>query len=329
MTPCRFARASGSAQAIQLKTSEPGSMFVAGGTSLVDLMAQNVLRPSLVVDLNGLPLRGVERQNDGGLHIGALTTMAQVAWHEAVGKNYPVLMQALLSGATPQIHHAATVGGNLLQKTRCSYYREPNFPCNKRQAGSGCSAYDGFNRSHAIFGGSEHCIAVHPSDMAVGLTALDATVVMEGPHGVRRVSIDDFYLLPGDTPWRENVLAADELITAVEIPASPYAARSTYVKVDEHNSYSFAVVSVAAAPHLENNTVREARLAAGGVAHKPWRLHEAELALLNQPFTEQTIEAAASMAIVGAIPREHNQHKVELLRRTVIGALEQLNQENA
>ena len=250
--------------------------------------------------------------------------MAQLAWHPTVMSRYPVLMQALLSGATPQVHHAATIGGNLLQKTRCSYYRNAGNACNKRAPGSGCAARDGINTAHAIFGASEHCIAVHPSDLAVGLLALDAQVTLLGSNGERTVPLADLHTLPGDTPQIESVLRPDELITSIDIPAPGANARSAYSKVDEHNSYSFAVVSVAAVLEMDGAKVSRVRLAAGGVAHKPWRLSAAEAALLQKPLNEPTIHKAAAAAVAGAMPLKHNAHKVELLKRTVEDVLTQL-----
>lgn len=294
-----------------------GAHFVGGGTNVVDLLTQRVLGPELLVDLNALPLRGATLRPDGSLRLGALTTMAATARTPGVAEGFPVLVQAIFSGATPQIHHAATVGGNLLQKTRCTYYRDPTFPCNKRVPGSGCPAIPGVHRAHAIFGASEHCVAVHPSDMAVALTALEATVHTRTPDGSERATpIHDFYRLPGDTPARETVLAPAELITAVEVPAPRPGARSAYWKVDEHNSLSFAVVSLAAVLAFDaDGAIRDARLACGGVAHKPWRLFEAEAVLRGQRPDPATLARAAEAAVSNARPLPQNAPKVELLRR--------------
>ena len=319
-----YVRPTDAASAAHWKASRAESVFISGGSGVVDLLSQNVLHPSLLIDLTGLADKGIEVTASGGLRVGALTTMGQLAWHEAVGHNYPVLMQALLSGATPQVHNAATVGGNLLQKTRCSYFRNPGYDCNKRHAGAGCAARGGVTTGHAIFGASEHCIAVHPSDLAVALTSLDAQVTLQGPDGRRTIAIGELYRLPEASPHIESNLADGELIVAIEIPASRFAAQSAYSKIDEHNSYSFAVVSVAAALYRERDAISEVRLVAGGVALKPWRLAAAEAALLRAPLNPQTIEAAAAAAIEGAQPLAHNAHKVELLRRTIIGVLNQL-----
>lgn len=320
----QYVRPTDAASAARWKAANPESVFIAGGSCVVDLLSQNVLHPAMVIDLTGLADKDITVNDSGGLRIGALTTMGELAWHETVGQNYPVLMQALLSGATPQVHNAATIGGNLLQKTRCSYFRNPGYACNKRRLDAGCSALEGVNTGHAIFGGSERCVAVHPSDLAVALTALDSELTLQGQSARRKLSIADLYTLPEFTPQTESVLAADELIVEIEIPASRFAAKSAYAKVDEHNSYSFAVVSVAAAVHMEGNLVSEIRLVAGGVAPKPWRLTGAEVAVLNQPLNTRSIEAAATAAIQGAAPLAHNAHKVELLRRTVLGVLGQL-----
>jgi len=320
----QFVRASNAAAAARFKSSSDGAMFIAGGSGVVDLLSQNVIRPSLLIDLTGLSNRGIDLTPQGALCVGALTTMAQLAWHENVMTDYPVLMQALLSGATPQVHHAASIGGNLLQKTRCTYYRNSGFACNKRNPGSGCDARSGFNAGHAIFGASEHCIAVHPSDLAVALLALNAEITLEGRNGKRSLPMDDLLRLPGDTPHLESSLAQDELIVSVEIPRLSRNTRSAYSKVDEHNSFSFAVVSVAAVVEIQNGLVSNARLAAGGVAPKPWRLASTEAAILHNELNEKTIENAALAAIQGAIALAHNAHKVELLKRTVTGILTQL-----
>ena len=320
----RFARASNAAAATRLKGTNEAAMFIAGGSCVVDLLSQNVLRPSLLIDLNGLPDRDIEVTAEGGLRVGALATMGQLAWHSAVMSRYPVLMQALLSGATPQVHHAATIGGNLLQKTRCSYYRNAGFDCNKRKVGSGCSAREGFNAGHAIFGASENCIAVHPSDLGVGLLALDATVTLRSVVGTRTLPISELHRLPGDTPHIESALATDELIVRIDIPTLADGARSAYNKVDEHNSYSFAVVSVAAVLATDFGNVSHVRLAAGGVAPKPWRLVEAEAALLGRPMNKDSIQQASAAAFTGAVPLKHNAHKVQLLERTVFQTLTQL-----
>jgi xanthine dehydrogenase YagS FAD-binding subunit len=267
-----------------------------------------------------LPLTTIEVGQDI-LRIGALARMGDIAADPAVRDAFPVLAQALLSAASPQVRNMAAIGGNLLQRTRCPYFRVGDFACNRRDPGSGCAAIGGENRWHAIVGGSDHCIAVHPSDPAVALLALDAIVLTEGPRGPRRIPLAEFYLLPGDTPERETALEHGELIVAVELPVSPVARNSAYLKVRDRASFEFALVSVAAALHLEDGVVREARLALGGVAPVPWRAREADEALRNQSLNEDTIARAADAAVEGATPQPGNTFKVELARRAVVRAL--------
>ncbi|MBW4522953.1 MAG: xanthine dehydrogenase family protein subunit M [Scytolyngbya sp. HA4215-MV1] len=296
------------------------SMYLAGGTSLIDLMKLNVQTPQQLVDINALPLAQVEQQGNG-VRIGAMARNSDVAYSAMIRERYPVLSEALLSGASPQLRNMATVGGNLLQRTRCYYFRDTAFPCNKRVPGSGCPAIEGYNRIHAILGGSDRCIATHPSDMAVAMMALDAVVQTRGPQGTRSISIADFHLLPGNTPEQETVLEPGELIVAVDLPASPFAARSHYLKVRDRASYAFAMASVAAALELQNGVVRSARIALGGVGTKPWRAYDAEKALINQPLNQNTLQAAAKAAVQGAKPQKYNGFKVELTKRTVMRAL--------
>jgi xanthine dehydrogenase YagS FAD-binding subunit len=294
---------------------------IAGGTGLVDLMKLHVQNPGTLVDLNRLPWNGVQ-PHGGGLRIGALALNTDVAYHHQVRSRFPVLSEALLAGASMQLRNMATVGGNLMQRTRCPYFRDTAIAeCNKRTPGSGCAAIDGRHRTQAILGTSVHCIATHPSDMAVALTALDANIVLRSAKGERTVPITDFHLLPGDHPERETVLRPGELVAAVDLPPTPFAARSHYLKVRDRASYAFALVSAAVALDIERGTVRAARVALGGVGTKPWRSREAEAALVGKPAGEVTFKAAAQAALTGAKPHPENAFKVELARRTLVRAL--------
>jgi xanthine dehydrogenase YagS FAD-binding subunit len=300
---------------------QPGAAFLAGGTSLVDLMKLEVERPRTVVDIARLPLAGIEVR-DSGVRVGALVRNSDLADHPAVRERYPLLAEAILSGATVQLRHMATVGGNLLQRTRCHYFRDGISPCNKRQPGSGCAALDGVHRNHAVLGTSERCIAAHPSDMGVALVALAAVVQLRGPRGERSVPVDEFYVPYGEDPARETVLERGELIVAVDLPAAPSFARSRYVKVRDRASYDFALASAAVAIDLTGGAIREARVALGGVATKPWRAREAERALAGARPGAGAFRAAADAALAGARPRRDNAFKVELARRTLVRALE-------
>ena len=294
--------------------------YLAGGTTLVDLMKLDVVRPERVVDINALPLNGIEF--DGRrLRIGALERMSDVATHPAVATTYPVLREALLHSASPQLRNMASIGGNLLQRTRCGYFRDTATPCNKREPGSGCPAQHGQNRGHAILGTSDSCVATHPSDACVALVALDASVELAGPEGRRTLRLDDFYRLPGDTPHVENELAPGELLAAVEVPHLPWLKNSAYVKVRDRAAFEFAVVSVAAALDLRDGVVADVRLAAGGVGTKPWRLTSVEEALRGRELTEETADAAAARSADGARPLAHNAFKIPLLRRTLTHVL--------
>lgn len=295
--------------------------FVAGGTTLIDLMKLNVMLPAMLVDINGLPLDKIESLPDGGLRVGAMVRNSDLAHHETVSRKFPVLSQALLAGASPQLRNMATTGGNLMQRTRCYYFRDTAYACNKRQPGSGCSAIDGFNRIHAVLGGSDQCIATHPSDMAVALVALDAVVHIKGAGGERKVAAADFHLLPGSTPEKETVVAPGELITYVTIPASKFAARSAYVKLRDRASYEFALASAGAALELQGNRIHAARLVLGGVATKPWRSAEAEHVLTGAAADEKTFHAAADAAMKAAKPYKYNQYKIELARRAIVRVL--------
>jgi xanthine dehydrogenase YagS FAD-binding subunit len=327
MEPFAFARARSLDEAIaaaaRATTAQQGAevRFVAGGTTLVDLMKLQVERPQHVVDINHLPLDQVEPQPGGGLKIGALVRNADLARHPAVVRDYPVLSQALLAGASGQLRNMATTGGNLLQRTRCVYFRDVRTPCNKREPGSGCSAIDGFNRTLAILGTSEHCIATNPSDMNVALTALEATIHVRGPKGERQVPIGEFFLLPGDTPQRETVLQPGDLITHVTLPAPHAGARSHYLKLRDRASYEFALASAAVVLASDAGKITHARVALGGVGTKPWRSPEAEHALIGHPATRDTFAAAADAALRGARPRSQNAFKVELARRCLTHAL--------
>jgi xanthine dehydrogenase YagS FAD-binding subunit len=298
-----------------------GASFLAGGTTLIDLMRLEVMSPSAVVDLGRLPLATVERHGDG-LRIGAMARNSDVATHATVVERYPLLAQALLAGASPQVRNMATVGGNLLQRTRCPYFRDLAVPCNKRAPGTGCSALEGYTRSHAILGTSASCIATHPSDMCVALAALDAVVHTRNGGRERAIPFGDFHTLPGEQPEVENVLAQGELVTHVELPASPFAAHAHYVKVRDRAAFAFALASAAVGLDVADGRIRAARIALGGVATKPWRAVEAEQALVGQPPSRATFERAAAAAIVDPKPRRDNAFKVGLAKRTIVRALE-------
>jgi xanthine dehydrogenase YagS FAD-binding subunit len=322
MRPVSYARASGVAGAIAAVSADPESAFLAGGTTEVDLLRLNVVRPSRLVDINALPLAQIEGLPGGGRRIGALARMRDVAEAPAVVERFPVVAHALLLGASAQLRHMASIGGNLLQRVRCSYFRDTASACNKREPGSGCAALDGINRAHAILGTSQHCIATHPSDLAVALVALDAVVHTQGPSGPRAIPIDDFFLLPGDTPQREHPLDHGELIVAIEVPALPVARRSLYLKLRDRQSYEFALASVAVALRVDDGAVGEVRLALGGVATKPWRARRAEQLLVGQPATRERFAFAAREELAPAAPRGMNAFKVELAQRAVVRALE-------
>jgi xanthine dehydrogenase YagS FAD-binding subunit len=295
--------------------------FIAGGTTLVDLMKLNVLQPASLVDINSLPLAQVEALPGGGLRIGALVRNSDLAWNATVQSKYPALSEALLSGASPQLRNMATTGGNLLQKTRCYYYRDTNYACNKRQPGSGCSAMDGYNRIHAVLGGSEHCVATHPSDMAVAMMALEATVHTSGAKGERAIALDEFYLLPGDTPDRENVLVPGEIITHVTLPALPAGTRSHYLKLRDRAQYEFALASTAVVVQVSGGRIARARIAFGGVGTRPWRSREAEKVLEGQNAGGDVFRQAAEAAMAGAKPLKYNGFKIELAKRALVRTL--------
>lgn len=319
MQAFHYQKATGVEDAI--KTASPDVKFVAGGTTLIDLMKLNVERPMTVVDINQLPLDQIEKTPEGGLKIGAMVRNSDLAHNSAVKKLYPVLSQALLSGASPQLRNMATTGGNLLQRTRCYYFRDTNYACNKRKPGSGCAAIDGFNRMHAVLGTSEHCIATHPSDMCVAMMALDAVIHIRGEKGERTVPITKLYFLPGNTPQRENVLAPGELITHVTLPPLPNGTRSHYLKRRDRASYEFALASAAVIAHVSGGRMNHVRIALGGVGTIPWRSPEAEHALEGQHATEKNFHAAAEAALRGARPMHDNAFKIELAKRTLVRTL--------
>jgi len=324
VTPFAYARARGVDEALALRATHPEARFIAGGTNLLDLMKENVARPTLLIDITGLPLHDVEATADGGLRIGALASNADLAYHPEVERRYPLLAQAILAGASPQLRNMASTGGNLLQRTRCYYFYDTGVPCNKREPGSGCPARDGLNRIHAILGASDQCIAVHPSDMCVALAALEARVEVAGPSGRRSIDFADFHRLPGDEPQRDNTLGEDELIVAVTLPPRGFATHHAYLKVRDRASYAFALVSVAAALERDaDGRIAEARLALGGVAHKPWRDVRVEQALRGQACDAEAFGRAAEDLLRGARGFAHNHFKIELARRAIVRALEQ------
>jgi xanthine dehydrogenase YagS FAD-binding subunit len=314
-------RASDPAAAARAVAANPAAKFLAGGTNILDLMKEDVERPNELVDLSRLKLSEIKAAG-GGVSIGALATNSATANHPLVRKNYPLLTQAIVAGASGQLRNMATNGGNLMQRTRCQYFYDTAMPCNKREPGTGCGALEGLNRIHAIFGWSDKCVATYPGDMANALYALDAVVRVRGTQGRERtIPVTEFHRLPGDTPEKDNNLQHGELITAIELPKSSFAKNSYYLKVRDRASYAFALVAVAAALELDGNNVRQARVVLGGVAHKPWRSQEAEAALSGKPASEESFRRAAEAALAGAKPLAHNAYKVELGKRAVVRAL--------
>ena len=321
MQPFKYTRATDVAGATRAVSANKDARFLGGGTNLLDLMREGVESPSELVDIATLNLTQI-RSADGGLSIGALAKNTDTANHPLVRKNYPMLTQAILAGASPQIRNMATNGGNLLQRTRCSYFYDVSMPCNKRQPGSGCGAMEGINRNHAVFGWSDKCIAVHPSDMCVALVALDAVVKVQDATGKERsIPFAEFHRLPADSPEVDNTLKQGELITAIQLPKSNLAANSYYLKIRDRSSYAFALVSVAAGLVIRDNVIREVRVAMGGVAHKPWRAAEAEKYLNGKAATDENFRAAAEAEMKAAKPFEHNRFKVELGKRAIVHAL--------
>jgi xanthine dehydrogenase YagS FAD-binding subunit len=323
MNKFEYVRANNIADAIRQVATDPAAKFIAGGTNIIDLMKENVARPSRLIDITHLPLDKIEETRDGGLRIGALVANSDLSCHPEIAARYPMLRSAILAGASPQLRNMASTGGNLLQRTRCLYFYDTATPCNKREPGSGCSAIHGINRMHAILGASDYCIATHPSDMCVALAALEAQVLVAGPGGERSIAFADFHRLPGDQPHIDSTLGRDEIITAVELPPEGFARNYTYLKIRDRLSYAFALVSVAVGLDIEGGTIREARLALGGVAHKPWRDRKAELGLEGAAPTPENFRHVAETVLREARGFAHNDFKIELARRSMLRALTQ------
>jgi xanthine dehydrogenase YagS FAD-binding subunit len=322
MRPFKYVRAIDAPAAIKAVSETATATFIAGGTNLLDLMKEDVMRPTQLVDISRLKLSQI-RTTGGGISLGALASNTDTANHPLVRQNYPLLSQAILAGASGQIRNMATNGGNLNQRTRCPYFYDTAMPCNKREPNSGCGALQGVNRNHAIFGWSEKCVAVFPSDMAVALAALDAVVKVQGSDGkMRSISIADFYRLPGNEPEKDNALKHGDLITEIEVPKNNFADRSYYLKVRDRASYAFALVSVAAALDVKDGNIADARIAMGGVAHKPWRAQEAERVLKGKAANDENFKLAAEAEMRAAKPLEHNKFKVELGKRAIVRALQ-------
>ncbi len=319
----QYARATDVTDAVRQIAADPSARFIAGGTNLVDLMKYDVEKPARLIDISRLPLKTVEETTEGGVRIGALVPNTDLAYHPLIEKRYPLVASAILAGASQQLRNMASTGGNLLQRTRCFYFYDVATPCNKRQPGSGCSAINGINRINAILGTSESCIATHPSDMCVALAALDAKVHVAGAAGARTIAFADFHRLPGDTPERDTNLRPDELITAVELPAQGFAANYSYLKIRDRLSYAFALVSVAAALEVDGKRIKEARLALGGVAHKPWRNSDAEALLRGKEAGREVFTQAADLLLRDAKGFAHNAFKISLARRAIIRTLTQ------
>ncbi len=320
MNPFQYTRSLAAAGAIQSVLKEPHAHFLAGGTNLIDLIKMGVVTPERLVDINPLPLKGIEKTATG-LRLGALATNSEVADHPLVLQGYPLLSLAINAGASPQLRNMATVGGNMMQRTRCNYFFDTAMPCNKRSPGSGCGALEGINRMHAIFGASPACIAVNPSDMNVAMVALDAVVHVKGPKGERKIPFADFHRLPGDHPEKDNTLERGELIMAVDLPAPAFSQHVAYLKIRDRTSYAFALVSVAAALKMDGNMITDARLAMGGVAHKPWRLHAAETFLKGKTPGDDTFKQAAQIAMQGAKAYRYNQFKLTMAPNAILQAL--------
>ncbi len=320
----QYSRARTSQEALTLIATLPNPKFLGGGTNLIDLMRENIEQPDALIDVTRLAFKGIAEAADGGVSIGAEVKNTALANHPLIRQRYPMLSQAILFGASGQIRNMATVGGNIMQRTRCYYFYDESARCNKRHPGAGCDAIDGFNRIHAILGASENCIATHPSDMCVALAALDAMVLADGPGGERKIPFDEFHRLPGDTPHLETALKPDELITSIELPPLAFAANSRYRKVRDRASYAFALVSVAAALEVENGKIRNVRLALGGVAPKPWRAYEAENALAGADATLETFRRAADAELSQARGFRDNSFKIELAKRTIASVLSEL-----
>ena len=326
MRPFTYASAADAATAITLRSRHLNARFLGGGTNLVDLMRQNIEQPDALVDVTGLPLQEIRELADGGISIGAAVKNTALATDRLIRERYPVLAQAIVCGASGQIRNMATVGGNMMQRTRCCYFYDATANCNKRAPGSGCDAIDGFSRMHAILGASDHCIATHPSDMCVALAALDATVHVEGIGGTRAIPFGLFHRLPGDTPHLETALQPDELIASVQIAPLAVAANSMYRKVRDRSSYAFALISVAAAVATSDGVVTDVRIALGGVAHRPWRALEAEQVLRGEPIDDSAFRRAADAELAAARPMKDNGFKIELAKRTIVSVLRELTE---
>ncbi|WP_102959947.1 FAD binding domain-containing protein [Mangrovicella endophytica] len=323
MTPFAYVRPTSVAEAVAAVGSSGTARFIAGGTNLVDLMRYDVETPQTLVDITRLPLKTIEDAENGGVVIGALVSNADLAYDERIQRDYPLLSSAILAGASGQLRNAASTGGNLLQRTRCYYFYDVATPCNKREPGSGCPAIGGVNRIHAILGASEHCIATHPSDMCVALAALEAVVHVTGPEGERRIPFAEFHRLPGDRPQDDNTLKHGEMVTAVALPAPRFGAHHTYLKLRDRLSYAFALVSVAAGLDMADGRITDARIALGGVAHKPWRDEAAEALLKGQAPSPAIFAAAADHILRDAKGQGDNNFKIDLARRAIQRALEQ------
>jgi xanthine dehydrogenase YagS FAD-binding subunit len=319
MMPFKITKVHSAQGAVQAAAA--GGRYIAGGTTLVDLMRDEVEQPERLIDINALPFKQI-RAEGTDLVIGALARMSEVAAHRDTLRLHPVIAESLIEGASPQLRNMASMGGNLLQRVRCPYFRMLDAPCNKRAPGSGCSAIEGLNVGHAILGTSSHCAATHPSDVAVALVALDATMRVRGPHGERTFPVEELFRLPGDTPHLEHTLLPGELIVEIRVPGLPYSRRARYLKVRDRASYEFALIAAAAVLHLEDGVIRQVRLAVGGAGTRPWRLRTAEQALAGKPFERAILEAAANTALEGARPLSGNHYKIELLPRTIVRALE-------
>jgi xanthine dehydrogenase YagS FAD-binding subunit len=321
-----YSRANDVADAVRQIAADPEAKFIAGGTNLIDLMKEDVEQPTRLIDITSLPLKSIETTAEGGLRIGALVPNSDLAYHPLIEQRYPILASAVLAGASQQLRNMASTGGNLLQRTRCYYFYDVATPCNKREPGSGCSAINGLNRMHAILGTSEACIATHPSDMCVALAMLEAKVHATGPVGQRTIAFADFHRLPGNTPELDSNLGPDEIITAVELPSRGFTTNYTYLKIRDRLSYAFALVSVAAGLEFDGGTIKEARLALGGVAHKPWRDTAAEATLCGQAPNDDNFKRAADVLLRDAKGHEHNIFKIDLARHAIVRALKQAAQ---
>lgn len=318
-----YIRADSIDEAVRALAAVEGSRALAGGTNLVDLMKYDVATPTRIVDINRLPLGGIEETPEGGLKIGALVTNSALAWDLRVEARYPLLSSAILAGASPQLRNAATTGGNLLQRTRCYYFYDATMACNKREPGSGCPAIGGVNRMHAILGASSSCIATHPSDMCVALAALDAVVHVVGPEGARTIPFADFHRLPGDEPQFDNTMRHGELITAIELPPADFGRNHSYLKLRDRLSYAFALISVAAAVKFDGGSISEVRVALGGVAHEPWRDFEAEKTLVGGPASAEAFGAFAARVLASAQGQGENDFKIDLAQRAIVRTLNQ------